>query len=131
MGPASTADAAVDPELADFQAEINAIEVETAEAERAKTPPPDQQTFLDDDGTMYKWDPALRRFLPAGGETDNSAQYNVNDMVYEAEDEKIPALPAVVQVSVLPLHSCGLARVRLSGACKPYIQSSHKQWNIL
>lgn len=59
----STADPAVDPELADFQAEINAIEVDTVEAERAQTPPPDQQTFQDDDGTMYKWDPALRRFV--------------------------------------------------------------------
>lgn len=88
-------DPAIDPELADFQAEINAIELETAEAERAQTPPPDQQTFQDDDGTMYKWDPALRRFQPADTVPSSTAEYNEADMVYEAEDEMIPAMPTL------------------------------------
>lgn len=87
----------MDPELADFQAEISAIEVEAAEAERAQTPPPDEQTFQDDDGTTYKWDPALRRFQPANAATTSTAEYNEADMVYEAEDEMIPALPSVVE----------------------------------
>lgn len=45
---------------------------------------------------MYKWDPSVRRFLPAGAAPASTADYNEADMVYEAEDEKIPALPAVL-----------------------------------
>ena len=45
----------VDPELAAFAAEITAIDPEalqgTAEA-RASTPPPNEQRFVDDDGTV-------------------------------------------------------------------------------
>ena len=88
---------ALDPELAEFQAEIGAIEAESEQANRADTPPPDQQRFQDDDGTMYVWDSDLRRFVPAG-EMAPSTSYDVADMVYEAEDEKIPAMPAVTQV---------------------------------
>lgn len=88
---------ALDPELAEFQAEIGALEAESEQANRADTPPPDQQRFQDDDGTMYVWDGNLRRFVPAG-EMTPSTSYDVADMVYEAEDEKIPAMPAVTQV---------------------------------
>lgn len=91
------APATIDPELAEFQAEIGAIEAETEQANRADTPPPDQQRFQDDDGTIYVWDANLRRFIPAA-ETAPSTSYDVADMVYEAEDEKIPALPAAIQV---------------------------------
>ena len=91
------ATAAADPELAQFQAEIGAIEAETAEASRAETPPPDQQQFQDDDGTTYVWDRNLRRFVPAGHDIPRTS-YDPADMVYEAEDEKIPALPAVHEV---------------------------------
>lgn len=38
----------------------------------------------------------LRRFLPADAEAAGTAEYNEADMVYEAEDEKIPALPSVM-----------------------------------
>lgn len=93
------ADTVLDPELAEFQAEIGAIEAETAEASRAETPPPDQQRFQDDDGTTYAWDSNLRRFVPAGEELPGTS-YDPADMVYEAEDEKIPAMPAVLQVSL-------------------------------
>ena len=96
--PAAVTGAVVDPELAQFQAEIGAIEAETAEINRAETPPPDQQRFQDDDGTMYAWDSSLRRFVPAGEELPGTS-YDPADMVYEAEDEKIPAMPAVLEVS--------------------------------
>jgi len=85
--------------LAEFQAEIGAIEAETADANRAETPPPDQQCFQDDDGTSYAWDSNLRRFVPAGDELP-SASYDPADMVYEAEDEKIPAMPSVLPVTM-------------------------------
>ena len=96
--------AALDPELAEFQAEIGAIEAATEQDHRADTPPPDQQRFQDDDGTTYVWDPSLRRFVPAE-EAAPAPSYDVADMVYEAEDEKIPAMPAAIQVlpcSTLP-----------------------------
>ena len=38
----------------------------------------------------------MRRFLPANAAPASTAEYNEADMVYEAEDEKIPALPAVL-----------------------------------
>lgn len=97
--PAKAADPPLDPELAEFQAEIGAIEAETADANRAETPPPDQQRFQDDDGTSYAWDTNLRRFVPAGDELP-SASYDPADMVYEAEDEKIPAMPSVLPVNM-------------------------------
>lgn len=92
-----SAPAAIDPELAEFQAEIGAIEAETEQANRADTPPPDQQRFQDDDGTIYVRDSNLRRFVPAA-EMAPSTSYDVADMVYEAEDEKIPSMPAATQV---------------------------------
>ena len=95
---AAAAAAAADPELAQFQAEIGAIEAETAEANREETPPPDQQRFQDDDGTTYVWDGNLRRFVPAG-EDAPSTSYDPADMVYEAEDEKIPLIPTAHEVS--------------------------------
>ena len=36
------------------------------------------------------------RFLPADAAVVGTAEYNEADMVYEAEDEKIPALPSVL-----------------------------------
>lgn len=102
------APATIDPELAEFKAEIGAIEAETEQANRVDTPPPDQQRFQDDDGTIYVWDSNVRRFVPAG-ETAPSTSYDVADMVYEAEDEKIPAMPAPIQVcaSLSSLFSAG------------------------
>ena len=101
----ANAPAAIDPELAEFQAEIGAIEAETEQANRADTPPPEQQRFQDDDGTNYVWDSTLRRFVPAA-EMAPSTSYDVADMVYEAEDEKIPAMPAVIQVQNRSSSSC-------------------------
>ena len=103
-----SAPAAIDPELAEFQAEIGAIEAETEQANRADTPPPDQQRFQDDDGTIYVWDANVRRFVPAA-EMAPSTSYDVADMVYEAEDEKIPAMPAAIQVKKLSIMLRSLA----------------------
>ena len=50
-----------DPELAGFLSEISALE---AEAEAEASPPPEERQFEDDDGTVYVWDSALRKFMP-------------------------------------------------------------------
>lgn len=65
--------APVDRELAAFQAEMSALGATDApapdaaddlgEAERAETPPPEDQRFQDDDGTWFRWDRNLRRFV--------------------------------------------------------------------
>lgn len=56
------------------------------------TPPPEEQTFTDDDGTVYSWDPATRKFLPRGqgGPGGAAVQYNPEDMVFEGEELDIP-----------------------------------------
>ena len=69
----------VDRELAAFQAEMSALGATAAPAAgdaaaddlmtnlpedvRAETPPPDERRFEDDDGTVFVWDGALRRFV--------------------------------------------------------------------
>lgn len=65
--------APVDRELAAFQAEMSALGAtdtpapdaadNLGEAERAETPPPEDQRFQDDDGTWFRWDKNLRRFV--------------------------------------------------------------------
>ncbi|KAK9862843.1 hypothetical protein WJX84_004994 [Apatococcus fuscideae] len=84
----------VDPELAAFAAEITAIDPEalqgTAEA-RASTPSPNEQRFVDDDGTAYVWDTAQRKFLPKGqAGAAAHPDYNQEDMTFVADEEKIP-----------------------------------------
>ena len=37
------------------------------------SPPPDERHFVDDDGTEFSWDPALRKFRPAELPADNAA----------------------------------------------------------
>ena len=44
---------------------------------RAETPPPDEQQFEDDDGTMYVWDPELRKFVAEGAQAAAMAAADV------------------------------------------------------
>lgn len=98
--------------LAEFQAEMGELGVlDTAEGlvqepeeERAATPDPEDQRFEDDDGTIYVWDPALRKFVEEGSDVGAAlaaAQqpgYNVDDMTFEMDEEVIPVYnPPVVR----------------------------------
>jgi len=101
---AHTADAPPDPdaELENLMGEISAIEAEVekkkrrpgaaddAAAEplplRKESPPPEEKQFTDDDGTVYRWDSALRAFKPV----DEPLEYTVEEMVFRPEEETIP-----------------------------------------
>lgn len=62
------------------------------------TPPPDEQRFVDDDGTVYLWDGQLRKFVEEGSTAATAPEYNPDDMTYEPEEEKIPAVPRPAEV---------------------------------
>jgi hypothetical protein len=102
-----------DPELDAFRAEISAIDGGASSApapggidavapdlEPPATPPEGEREFEDDDGTLYAWDPALRKFAareaqPGGaGAAPAAAQaapdYGVADMTFEADEEVLP-----------------------------------------
>jgi HIV Tat-specific factor 1 len=97
LDPDSDADAAADAGDADA-------------ADREGTP--EELEFEDDDGTIYKWDHQLRKYMPAGEvpEGDSTAAaaamaeqqqqqdgdgYNIEAMTFVAEEEVIPTLAAV------------------------------------
>eukprot|EP00884_Botryococcus_braunii_P010462 jgi/Botrbrau1/19417/Bobra.0338s0044.1 len=94
-----------DEALAEFQAEMDVLGALDADAEpisepdeeRAATPDPEDQRFEDDDGTIYIWDHALRKFVEEGSEAGAAlaaAQqqgYNVDEMTFEMDEEAIPA----------------------------------------
>jgi HIV Tat-specific factor 1 len=98
-----------DPELAGFLSEISALEADTDGADVPPSPPPDERCFEDDDGTIYVWDSALRKFMPegeagvAGAAAPAAAAlaYNEADMVYEAEEEAQPEYVPPPKVRVL------------------------------
>lgn len=104
--PGGQAETADDP-LAEFHAEMDelgALEGETgqregAAEERVPTPDPEDQRFEDDDGTIYVWDPALRKFVEEGTAPGGGA-YNVDEMTFEMDEEIIPEYnpPAVSPV---------------------------------
>lgn len=81
-------------------------------SDRAATP--DELEFEDDDGTIYKWDHQLRKYVPAGeagvdgaaaaaaadGEQQQQQQqgaagYDIEAMTFVAEEEVMPTLAAV------------------------------------
>lgn len=104
---------ASDP-LEAFKHEIAAVEADetaaTAVDEAAapdRTATPDELEFEDDDGTLYTWDPLLRKYVPAAaadGATaaDNVQQqqqqqlgdYDIEAMTFVEEQEVIPTLAA-------------------------------------
>ena len=82
-----------------MQAELADIDPEAAAAldptgpgasERVSTPPPEDRRFEDDDGTVYIWDGALRKFVQAAVVLP---AYDEAEMTFEPEEEKIPAMP--------------------------------------
>jgi len=53
-------------ELAAFQAEIAAVETAAVEDDDTGDGTPEELEFEDDDGTMYVWDRATRKYKPKG-----------------------------------------------------------------
>lgn len=78
-----------------FQKEVKEAEDEQAvnEDQRPSTPPDGEDEFTDDDGTRYKWDKALRVWVPQEDPTEKT-DYRLEDMTYAEEEELFPTLPA-------------------------------------
>ena len=68
-------------------------------AEGPATPPPEDQEFEDDDGTIYQWDRKLRKFQPK--DLKGGTDYKVEDMTFEMDEEAIPALQMPKEVFTL------------------------------
>eukprot|EP00803_Ostreobium_quekettii_P007099 evm.model.scf_3060.2 EVM.evm.TU.scf_3060.2 scf_3060:13417-16218(+) len=98
-------------ELSAFKQEIAAIDAKAAEAiatEEAAGPSTDtkqENSFVDDDGTLYVWDAAVGRYAAQaagesgqGASTDGQhkrkAKYDLDQMTFEPEEETIPSLEA-------------------------------------
>lgn len=56
--------------------------------DRPTTPPEGEEEFTDDDGTVYKWDRALRAWVPQ--EDKSNDEYGFEDMVFVKEEEVFP-----------------------------------------
>ena len=75
------------------------------------TPPPDERTFEDDDGTTYVWDAVLRKFVAASEDATPSAAvtaptpvYGLDEMTFEMDEEKIPKYEPPPPVVRAPLY---------------------------
>jgi hypothetical protein len=82
------------------EAAAKVLDEDDAAADRAGTP--DELEFEDDDGTLYKWDPQLRKYVPAtaaaaaddGQQQQQPSDYDVEAMTFVEEQEVIPTLAA-------------------------------------
>jgi HIV Tat-specific factor 1 len=123
-GAAAAAAPAVapDPQLAGFLSEISALEADgdgpgadggtaaAADADAPASPPPDERRFEDDDGTVYLWDPSLRKFMPEGAAAEvaaAAAAYQEEDMVFVPDEEQLPEYVPPPKVSIFEgVHVC-------------------------
>lgn len=62
--------------------------------DRPTTPPEGEEEFTDDDGTTYKWDRALRAWVPQDDAFFKNEQYGAEEMTFIQEEEVFPQLEA-------------------------------------
>lgn len=104
------------------------------ENEAAEQPPsPAEQSFVDDDGTAYEWDPALLRFVEVGTgggapAVPGGPQYDEADMVFASEEEAIPAIPEEMKVGNGALSQWDFTHVM--PVCKRFASSTCVQLMI-
>eukprot|EP00897_Mesotaenium_endlicherianum_P000914 jgi/Mesen1/10823/ME000093S10340 len=72
------------------------------EGERPATPPEGEREFVDDDGTLYRWDSQLRAWAPQGetpGESLAAQQgaYDPELMTFVEEEEELPSVTAALE----------------------------------
>ncbi|THU70824.1 hypothetical protein C4D60_Mb08t29060 [Musa balbisiana] len=63
------------------------------------TPPDGEEEFTDDDGSSYKWDRALRKWVPQDNLLSEKSGYGLEDMTFAQEEEVYP-VPEVPEPSV-------------------------------
>ncbi|KAJ7982542.1 Splicing factor-like protein [Quillaja saponaria] len=61
-------------------------------SDRPSTPPEGEEEFTDDDGTTYKWDRALRAWVPQESTSIKDDPYGVEEMTFQEEEELFPTL---------------------------------------
>ncbi|XP_074310640.1 uncharacterized protein LOC141646650 [Silene latifolia] len=102
----STAPVSNDDEFEKWQNEVKKAEAEAEllkngtassqlegfEHDRPSTPPEGEQEFIDDDGTLYKWDRSIRAWVPQESEESRKEGYALDDMVFAVEEEVFPTL---------------------------------------
>lgn len=74
------------------EAEAEAENTVTDEPEKPSTPPEGEEEFTDDDGTVYKWDRTRRAWVPQEDNSENTATFGVDDMVFVKEEEVFPTI---------------------------------------
>ncbi|KAE8732627.1 hypothetical protein F3Y22_tig00001825pilonHSYRG00213 [Hibiscus syriacus] len=62
--------------------------------DRPLTPTEGEEEFIDDDGTMYKWDRSLRAWVPHDDTSTKNENYGVEEMTFLKEDEAFPTVSA-------------------------------------
>ncbi|KAK9673522.1 hypothetical protein RND81_12G172900 [Saponaria officinalis] len=77
---------------AEMQKNNNASGEDDFEEARPSTPPEGEEEFVDDDGTLYKWDRSLRAWVPQEIQDSGNAGYALDDMVFAVEEEVFPTL---------------------------------------
>uniref|UniRef100_A0A1J3CJ78 Splicing factor U2AF-associated protein 2 n=1 Tax=Noccaea caerulescens TaxID=107243 RepID=A0A1J3CJ78_NOCCA len=60
--------------------------------DRASSPPEGEDEFTDDDGTIYKWDKALRAWVPQNDPLVSVDPYGLEEMTFAKEDEVFPTI---------------------------------------
>ncbi|KAG7028435.1 HIV Tat-specific factor 1 [Cucurbita argyrosperma subsp. argyrosperma] len=60
--------------------------------DRPTTPPEGEEEFTDDDGTTYRWDRALRAWVPQDDAFFKHEQYGAEEMTFVQEEEVFPQL---------------------------------------
>ncbi|KAJ6793229.1 HIV Tat-specific factor 1-like protein isoform X2 [Iris pallida] len=69
--------------------------VEEVADDRPTTPPDGEEEFTDDDGTTYKWDRAIRAWVPQDEVPSKKEDYELEDMTFARDEEVFPTLSAI------------------------------------
>ncbi|KAI4364778.1 hypothetical protein MLD38_020828 [Melastoma candidum] len=82
-----------DDDFEQWQREVRQAEVEAVVEAEAEA----EEEFVDDDGTLYKWDHALKVWVPQENVTGESGpaggnDYGLNDMTFQHLEEVFPSL---------------------------------------
>lgn len=66
------------------------------EEERPELPPEGETEFVDDDGTLYRWDHTLRAWVPQNEVVPEGPSYGADEMTFVDEEEVMPSLKAAI-----------------------------------
>eukprot|EP00850_Spirogloea_muscicola_P008763 SM000047S16902 [mRNA] locus=s47:600587:604523:- [translate_table: standard] len=94
--------------------------------EQPGTPPEGEREFEDDDGTKYKWDGALRAWVP---QEEGVPSYQPEDMTYVEEEEVMPSM--AVAAAAVTLERDAAAATAEGAAEAPGSGGGRELWGEL